>query len=231
LDTALTKSFWTNITYEDAQRLMTDFGPLMKYKRSEPRPSIILDIDDVVERRELIEYGPTISPKSAYVEDYREKVEKRIKKLAEEHPTIQKIKHNEPLTEEDLQKLEQTLNSQDLFITEVTLQKAYKRRGTLVEFIKSILGLYRFPDPGEKIEEAFKTFMIEKNYLNADQVNFLRTMQTMLTKKHHIEFSELYEPPFTNFGPKAPIPLFRKEELDEVLKMCKSLEVEVLQHA
>lgn len=231
LDTALTKSFWTNITYEGAQKLMTEFGPLMKYKRSEPRPSIILDIDDVVERRELIEYGPTISPKSAYVEDYREKVEKRIKKLAEEHPTIQKITHNEPLTEDDLQKLEQTLNSQDLFITEVTLQKAYKRKGTLVEFIKSILGLYKFPDPEEKIEEAFKTFMIEKNYLNADQVNFLRTMQTMLTKKHHIEFSELYEPPFTNFGPKAPIPLFRKEELDEVLKMCKSLEVEVLQHA
>ena len=73
--------------------------------------------------------------------------------------------------------------------------------------------------------------MIEKNYLNADQVNFLGTMQTILTKKHHIEFSELYEPPFTNFGLKAPIPLFRKEELDEALKMCKSLEVEVLQHA
>jgi type I restriction enzyme R subunit len=231
LDTALTKSFWTNITYEGAQKLMTEFGPLMKYKRSEPRPSIILDIDDVVERRELIEFGPTISPKSAYVEDYREKVEKRIKKLAEEHPTILKIKHDEPLTEDDLQKLEQTLNSQDLFITEVTLQKAYKRKGTLVEFIKSILGLYKFPDPEVKIKEAFKTFMIEKNYLNADQVNFLRTMQTMLTKKHHIEFSELYEPPFTNFGPKAPIPLFRKEELDEVLKMCKNLEVEVLQHA
>ena len=73
--------------------------------------------------------------------------------------------------------------------------------------------------------------MIEKNYLNADQVNFLGTMQTILTKKDHIEFFELYEPPFTNFGPKAPIPLFRKEELDEALKMCKSLEVEVLQHA
>jgi len=66
--------------------------------------------------------------------------------------------------------------------------------------------------------------MIEKNYLTADQVNFLRTIQTVFTKKRHIEFSELYEPPFTNFGPKAPMPLFRKEELDEVLKMCKNLE-------
>ena len=231
LDNALTKSFWANVTYEGAQLLMTEFGPLMKYKRSEPRPSIVLDIDDVVERRELIEYGPTLSPKSAYIGDYREKVEMRIKKLAEEHPTMLKIKRNELLTEHNLQGLEQTLNSQDLFITEETLQKAFKRKGTLVEFIKSILGLYEFPDPGKKIEEAFKTFMIEKNYLNADQVNFLRTMQTILAKKHHIEFSELYEPPFTNFGPKAPIPLFRKEELDEVLKMCKNLEVEVLQHA
>jgi type I restriction enzyme R subunit len=152
--------------------------------------------------------------------------------LAAGHPTIIKIERGETITEEDLSKLEQTLNSPGLYITEETLQKVYKQhKGTLVEFIRKILGLYEFSDPEEKIAEAFKTFMIEKNYLNADQVNFMRTIQTVFTKRKQIEFSDFYEPPFTNFGPDAATRLFRKEELDEVIKMCKSLEVEVFQHA
>lgn len=232
LDRVLSKSFWQKATYEDAQILLGNFASLMKYKRSEARPPITLDIDDVMEKREIIEYGPIISPKTAFVQDYRDKIERRIKNLAVGHPTISKIERGETITEEDLSRLEQTLNSPDLYITEETLQKVYKQnKGALVEFIKKILGLYEFPDPEEKIAEAFKTFMIEKNYLNADQVNFMRTIQTVFTKRKQIEFSDLYEPPFTNFGPDAATRLFRREELDEVIRMCKSLEVEVFQHA
>jgi len=232
LDKALSKSFWQGITCEDAQMMLREFGPLMKYKLPEPRPTIVLDIDDVVERRELIEYGPPLTPLSDYVENYRAKVERKIKKIAEEHPTILKIKRDEVITEEDLRNLEKTLNSPDLYVTEEVLQKIYKQpKGTLVQFIKKMLGLYEFPDPRKKIEEAFKTFMIEKNYLNADQVNFLRTVQTVFAMKHHIEYSDLFEPPFTSFGPKAPIPLFQKDELTEVLSMCQNLEQEVFKNA
>ena len=72
------------------------------------------------------------------------------------------------------------------------------------------------PDPDKEIDEAFKTFMIEKNYLNADQVNFLRTIQTVFSKKHHIDYGDLFEPPFTNFGPNAPVPLLQKDDLDQI---------------
>ena len=232
LNRVLDRSFWQNPTYNDIQTLLEDFAPLMKYKRSEPIPPIVLDIDDVMEKREIIEYGPTLAPKTAYVEDYRDRIERRIRYLAAGDPTITKIERGEAITEEDLQKLEETLNGPELYITEEILQKVYKQhKGTLVEFIKKILGLYEFPEPEKLIEEAFRTFIVEKNYLNADQVNFLRTIQTVFAKKKHIELSDLYEPPFTNFGPKAPLPLFRKEELEEVLKMVKGLEKEVFQHA
>jgi type I restriction enzyme R subunit len=232
LDKVLTKSFWTNVSYEDAQMLMGEFSSLMKYKRTEPRPKIILDIDDIIQKREIIEYGPITSPRSEYVEEYKEKVERKIKQLADEHPTIQKIKRDEALSEQDLRSLEKTLNSPELFITEENLQKVYKQsEGSLTEFIKKILGLYEFPNPQERIQEAFKTFMVEKNYLNADQVNFLRTIQGYFEKKRHIEYSDLFEPPFTNFGPKAPIPLMKKEDVDQVLSLCEVLEVQVFKHA
>lgn len=232
LDRVLTKPFWSKISYEDGQMLMAEFSPLMRYKRAEPRPKIVLDIDDIVQRREIIEYGPLTAPKSEYVEDYKRKIERRIKELAEEHPTIQKIKRDEVLNEQDLINLEKTLDSPELFVTEENLQKVYKQsKGSLVEFIKKILGLYEFPDPQQEVGEAFKTFMIEKNYLNADQVNFLRTVQSVFTRKHHIEYSDLFEAPFTNFGPKAPTPLMKKEDLEEVLALCKTLEVQAYSHA
>jgi type I restriction enzyme R subunit len=72
--------------------------------------------------------------------------------------------------------------------------------------------------------------MIEKNYLNADQVNFMRTIETVFSKKHHIEYSDLFELPFTNISPN-PVQLLPKNDLDEVLSLCKTLEVEVFTHA
>lgn len=232
IDRASSKAFWKKPTIEDAQMLLAELSPLMKYKRPEPRPAIVLDIDDVTEQRQLIEYGPATSPKSDYIRDYKTKVEKRIKQLAEEHPTIQKIRRDELLTEPDLHKLEEALNSPELFITEENLQKVYRQtKGTLVEFIKQVLGLYQFPSPERKIEEAFKTFMIEKNYLNADQVNFLRTVESVFERKHHVDYSDLFEPPFTSFGPKAPVPLFRDDDLKQVIGLCNQLETEVFRHA
>lgn len=228
LDRAVSKNFWENISFESSQLLLNEFGPLMKYRRPEPRTKIILDIGDVIQNREIIEYGPAYSPRSEYIEDYKQKVEERIKSLANAHPTILKIKRDEVVTEGDLRKLEETLNGPELFVTEETLQRTYgQNRGTLIEFVKKILGMYEFPDPQERISEAFKTFMVEKNYLSADQVNFLRTIETVFVKKQHVEFSELYEPPFTNFGSNAPMPLFEKEDLDKVMLLCKSLETEV----
>ena len=232
LDKVLAKSFWHSVTYADSQMLIDEFGPLMKYRKNEASPKITLDIDDIIQRREVIEYGPSTSLKSEYVDEYKEKIEKRIKKLADENLTIKKIKEGKVLTGGDLKNLENALNSPELFITEENLQKAYRQKeGTLVEFVKQVLGLYEFPNPEKEIADAFRTFMIEKNYLNADQVNFLRTVQTVFQRKRHIEFSDLYEAPFSNFGPNAPVPLLQKEDADEVIELCKELEARVFKHA
>lgn len=227
LDKALSKEFWKNISYDDSQMLIKEFSPLMPHKRPESRQVIVLDISDIVQQRKIIEYG--LEPKQEYVHIYTEKVENKIKELAKSDPTIKKIEQDKPLTEKDLEKLEKTLNSPELFITEEVLQKAYeKSKGTLIQFIKKILGLYEFPEPRKIIEEEFKTFMIAHNHLfNADQINFLRTLMTVFSKKKHIEYADFFEAPFTNFGIHAPIPLFSEEQLKDVVGLCNKLEKEL----
>jgi type I restriction enzyme, R subunit len=226
IDKILTKEFWEKITYEDTETIIQEIAPLMRYKQSEPRPQIILDIDDLVQERKTIEFGP--EQKSEYIDDYKSKVEKKIKQLANDHPTIKKIKENKQITEKDLKKLEQTLNSPDLFITEENLQKVYSQsNGTLTQFIKKILGLYEFQKPEELIDDEFKTYIVENSdELNSAQINFLRILKTVFSKTKHLDYTDFFEPPFTNI-PKAPTPLFKEEKLKEMVKFCKKIETEV----
>jgi type I restriction enzyme R subunit len=226
LDKYTGKIFWTEPSMEEIQGIYETFMPLMKYKREEIVQPIILDMDDYIAKRQIIEYGPSDAPKQDYITNYREKVEKRIKELAEKHPTIQKIIKDESLIDKDLENLEDTLNSPELYITEDTLRKTYgKDRGNLVQLVKKIIGLYEFPDPAKEVENAFQTFIVENNKeYGADQVNFIRAIQTYFVAKKHIEYSDLYEPPFVNFGKSARM---EEEDLKAFIDICSRLEREL----
>ncbi len=227
LDKVLTKKFWKDVSFEDSQMLMKEFSELMRFMEEEERNPIIIDMEDAIRQRKIIEFGPEMHEE--YVDKYREKVERRVKELAEGSAAIKKMKKDEALNERDLNKLEEVLNSPELYITEENLRKTYGMpKGTLVQFIKSILGLYKLPDPAEKIRDAFQTYIIENNKsYNADQLNFIRTIQTAFASKRHVALEDLYEPPFTNFGTDAPTPMFSEEELVEFVKICEETEREL----
>ena len=231
IDRVLSNRFWERISFEDSQMLISELAHLTKFMTSEPRETIVLDIDDMIQERKLIEFGP--DAREEYVRVYMEKVEERIKKLAEEHPTIGKIRKDEMLTESDLRELEETLNSPELYVTEDVLQKVYNQsKGTLVQFIKNVLGLYKFPDPETRIRDVFQTYIIENNkHYNADQLNFIRTIQTVFTRKKHIEYADLFDAPFTNFGINAPMPMFTEHELEDFINICGGLETEIYAEA
>lgn len=224
------KEYWTNLNYENLQEIIEKISPLMIFKRSEPVTRIELDIEDVIKQRKIIEFGPIGDEKQEYVEVYKNKVENRIKELTDKHPTIKKIRNDEIISERDIEELEKSLNSPELFITEETLQKLYgEHKGTIIEFIKKIMGMYKYTDSKERIEEAFRTFIIEldgKVKLSSEQISFVRTLKTVFSAKKHIEYRDLFEPPFTNI-PNAPVPLFKKEALQEILVFCTGLEKEV----
>lgn len=230
LDKATSKKFWREVTFDDCQMMLNEFSDLMRYKTDEPRNPIILDMDDMIKERKLIQFGPD---KEEYIQVYKEKVESRVKELVQKHPTMKKITSDEVITEKDLAELEKTLNSPELFITEDVLKKVYdQNKGTLVQFVKKILGLYKFPDPEEKVKESFETYIIEFNkQYDANQLNFIRTVQSVFVQKKHIAFDELFGSPFTNFGTNAPMPMFTEEELKEFIEICNRLEKELFAHA
>jgi len=226
LDTVLSRSFWNDLSFGDARMLVDEIAPLMKYMRKEPPPAIVIDMGDVIEQRtrwEVDEEAP------AYVTAFVKKVEERIREMATENPVMQKIVNDEPITEKDLSGLEIALSDAGVDVTEETLQRGYRQpQGTLVDFIKSVLGLYRAPDPQKKINEAFSTFMIMNNrHYTADQLHFIRMIQTVFMRKKHIEMTDLWDAPFTNFGINAPMPMFDEGDLRAFVGICQGLEREL----
>jgi type I restriction enzyme, R subunit len=227
LDEVVQEKYWEDISYEDYLKLLNTIAPLMKYKRSEPVPKIIIKMSDKIAQRKLIEFGPTTNPKQEYVEKYKKEVTEKIKKIAKTHPTINKIKNGEALTEKDIERLEETLNTPDLYVTEESLRKAYdKPNSTITQFIKFIIGLYEFPNSEKIINEAFKTYMIEHTELSPEQINFLIVVKNVFLESKHIELKDFYDYPFTNIE-KAPKPLFTNEQLIEVTTFCNKIEKEI----
>lgn len=222
----LSHSFWNDIGFDDAKMMIDEISPLMRYMTKESRETIVIDMGDTIEERTEWVIG---DEKAEYETSYMEKIENWIKKLAETHPVIIKIKSDEILTESDLQQLEDTLFNSELTLSESRLKQIFHRQSsTLVDFIRHILGLYEFPSPENTIKDAFQTFIIENNkHYTADQLNFIRTLQTVFRKKKHVEFSNLWNAPFTNFGTNAPMPMFSKEELNAFIDICNGVERDI----
>ncbi len=99
--------------------------PIMRYRRKAERRLVELDLDDAIIERRWIEFGP--GGEGEYVHIYKEKVEQRIYELAEKDPTIIKLKKDEPISIEDIGRLEETLNSPELYINEENLRDAYRQ--------------------------------------------------------------------------------------------------------
>lgn len=223
LDRALSNAFWDAVDFDDVQELIDEVAPLMHYMQREPTTTIVIDMSDIIKQRKIWEW---LGDEPSYSLAFKEKVERKVRELAESDPVVGKIKRGEAITADELQALEVTLAEAGLSITSERLETGPKT--TLVDFIRSILELYDAEDPRKRIEEAFQTYMIENNkHYSADQLNFIHTLQTVFASKRHIELRDMFDAPFTNFGISAPIPMFEETDLNDFISLCHGLEREL----
>ena len=229
INSALSRSFWDSLTYEKSQHLIAELGQLMPLMQKEPKEAIVIDMSDAIQQRTVWDWAIIAEKESAYIIKYREKVEERIRQIADKNPVIHKIEADEELSESDLQELENTLFSPELIIEINELTKASsKTQGMLVDLIRQVLGFATYPKPDERIRDAFQTFIISNNKAySADQLNFIQTIQSVFLKKRHIEQADFWEPPFTNFGINAPVPMFSENDISSFVGICGKLEREL----
>jgi len=163
----------------------------------------------------------TKSGEKMYVAEYRRLVEQRILELVANHPTIKAIQNGEKIDDWQLLELERTLTKElgegDLEVTPENLKKVFAHTAdSFLGLVRQVLDMAYLPDYKELVARQFETYVTQHNY-NADQIRFLRAVQSVFLQKRHLETADLYEPPLDMFGADAVERWFTEKEVEEIV--------------
>ena len=177
---------------------------------------------DLIIKREYVEIGP--GGEKVDIDDYQARWQREIQSLAEIDPIIKKIKEGQELTNEEIQKLAEKLNSPEFYFNEANLKVAYHYpEGMLSEFVKSALKTYELPTEEKmqenKIDDLFESWLIEKKF-GGQQSKILRMLKSQyLANKEKIDVSIFNQPLFNQFGGlSAIIRIFGEKEIQNNLQ-------------
>jgi type I restriction enzyme R subunit len=201
----------------------------MKNRRSKPNELITVDLPDEMEVRGYLFLLGAKEP--VYAEEYRRRVEDRILDLADSQPTIHALMRGDPVTDRQLVELERTLRQDlggELHLNEANIRAAYRDEGlqveSLIEFLRYLLNLEALPTYSDIVTRQFSDY-IARHPFNADQVRFLRVLQSVFLQKRCLQRADLYDPPLTIFGQDAVERLFTTGQVEDVLEFAQSLTV------
>lgn len=185
----------------------------------------------------------TTSGEQMYISEYREKVEKRILQLVENHPAMQAIvgaeRRSAPAEIDDalLLDLERTLARElaqsDLELTPDMLKKIFAHSAdNFLALVRQVLEIDSLPDYRELVTRQFERYIAAHRY-NAGQIRFLRVVQSVFLQKRRLAPAEastgsaqrLYEPPLDSFGVDAVDRWFTEEEVEEVVAFVNKMAV------
>ena len=213
--------FWQHLDIARLTTLQTVFAPLMRYRTTAPSHTVEINLPDSITQRSWIIYGPT--GEGAFAESYREQVEALVRRLADQLPELAKLKQGEHLGDQELERISDTLNQADLFVTEDTLRKAFEvPAASLADFLRHILceGAH-LPNREQRINAAFDAFIAAHGYLRANQLNFLRAVKAAVVRHGRITRAALSEPPLSRVGRVET--LFPPQDIDELINLTNQL--------
>jgi type I restriction enzyme R subunit len=97
--------------------------------------------------------------------------------------------------------------------------------GSLLEFVRSLLEIDGIPNYHAIAQRQFDGFIGRHDEFNADQVRFLRAVQSVFVQQRRLALIDLYRTPLDAFGRDAVERLFAPEQVAEVLALAGQLEI------
>ena len=152
---------------------------------------------------------------------YRKKVEAYIR-ANENHVAVAKLKRNVPLTDADLQALEDMLFNSDVIENRDRFEQVFDKNLNLKLFIRKLVGCDR-----NAAKQAFAQYL-EGTTFSANQIRFVETIIDYLTQNGVMDPGLLYEPPFTNQHPEGLDGIFNDDAAaDQIIAIVRSFNTTV----
>lgn len=164
--------------------------------KPEPRELIELGVDDEwLEAVSYVEVGP--EGERIDKKEYQTNWENVIQAMSEEDPIIEKVKKDEPLSEDEEKELTGRLNTPKHYFNEENLRKAYRNPvGNMIDFIKAALGLLKIQGRDEKLEELFRAWLVAKS-LPPEQAEYLSLLKNRGIATGKVQLDDLFKPPLS----------------------------------
>ncbi len=184
-----TDKYWKTVNIKKLELLRVALRDLIKYLDSKTQEPIYTHFEDELDY-EGIKIRRHVNTSYESLQSYKDRVESYIRKN-KDHLAINKLSNNIAITEEELNSIEDMLFTEDVAGTRQQFEEQYGDK-PLGAFIRSVTGLER-----SALNVAFADFL-DVGSLRADQMTFINTIISYLSKNGTIDNSMLYEPPFTD---------------------------------
>ncbi len=202
-----TLEFWEHIQLPTLEDIRRKFRNLMFALDKIEKEIVYTDFEDEVQCVSEVTATYTIAPLD--LSQYRKKTELYIKDH-QDQLTIQKLKRNKPITQADLNVLEQLLlDASGMADVEEYREKVLERK-PLGTFIRELIGLDM-----KAAKEAFSEFLDESVY-NVGQIQYVNQIINYLLNNGILEIGHIFEAPFTDLHNESAYGLFDE---DNVVKL------------
>ena len=206
-----TAAWWKDVTLSMLEDVRVRLRELIRFIDPEQaKDDVYTNFEDEI-REDAGEYD--IVKSDVNLKDYRKRVQRFIREH-QDHITIRRLKNNEPVSQKDIEALENILFNEDGPIPrrEYTEIFGEKPLGLLV---RSIVGLDR-----NAAKNAFAEFLAEAP-MHPDQIAFLDEIVEYLVKNGTMEPKILFDNPFTNIHDHGVVGVFGEDMSKKVIELVK----------
>ncbi|WP_280166546.1 DEAD/DEAH box helicase family protein [Priestia aryabhattai] len=194
------EEFWEEANIFELEEVREAIRELVKFLEKEKQKDYYTNFSDMftlINKDEEAFYG------SNDLQNYRKKVSRYLKDH-QDQTAIYKLRHNKPLTKQDVETLEKIL------WIELGTEDDYKKEfgdTPITKLVRQIVGLDQ-----QAANEAFSEFLNEEK-LNVNQIKFVKLIIDYVVKNGTLEKKVLQEDPFRSLG--SVTELFR-DNIDDV---------------
>ena len=206
------ESWWTDVTPWMIDYVRIHLRDLVKFIDRKEQRIVITDFQDTLGEVREVNVHPQQTGFSPY--QYRKKVEAYIRGN-ENHLAIAKLKRNAPLTESDLDSLEQMLFGAQEIESRDRFEEVYGKDVSLKLFIRQLVGLDR-----NAAKQAFATYLEGGNF-SANQIHFVENIIDYLTQNGVMDPGLLYEADFTGHDDGLD-GFFEDDDADQIISLVRS---------
>ena len=208
-----TDQYWNTINVKKLDSLRSALRDLIKYLDTQKQEPIYTHFEDELDY-DGIKVRGHVNTSYESLQSYKDRVESYIRKN-KDHLTIHKLRNNVPVTKEEIQAVENMLFTESVAGTKDQFIQQYGEK-PLGALIRSITGVEQ-----AVLNEAFADFLQVGN-LRADQMTFINTIISYLTKNGTIDKAMLYQPPFTDLNDQGLSGVFEEDAV--LVKVVKIID-------